>query len=526
MGLNLGTLLREARKETPEKLAVIDGKNRLSYEELDREASKFAAVLKGLGVESGENVAMLLPNSRFFPICYYGILYHGCTVVPLNPLLKSEEIEYHLDDSDSVAFVTLDVFAHNLVGDMNPPGHVRHLVGVELGDAPPPKGWKSFRDLMAAADPNWETVQTDAGDTAVIIYTSGTTGRPKGAELTHFNLFSNALISSIDAFKITEEDNVLGVLPFFHSFGQTAVMNSTILNRATMEVIPRFEAEAALMAIEKNKHTVFMGVPTMYYFMVEMQREKRFDLSSLRFCFTGGAPMPVEVLKEVDELFETELLEGYGLSETSPIACCNKERRPRKPGSIGVPLWGIEIKIFDDEDREVPRGERGELVMRGHNVMKGYYKRPEATAECMRNGWFHTEDVAYMDEDGYVFIVDRTKDLIIRGGYNVYPREVEEVLYTLDGVSEAAVVGIPHPAFGEEIVAYLSPCDGIGVTEEEVINFCKQRMAAYKYPRKVEFLAQLPKGPTGKILKRELRNLAAESSQKVSPKSSEDKEAR
>src|SRR5919199_1033230 len=326
----------------------------------------------------------------------------------------------------------------------------------------------------------------------------------KGAELTHSNMFMNALCNADKLLGLKENDVGIAVLPLFHIFGQTCVMNAFVYSSSTIVLVPRFEPEAALKAIQSAGVTVFQGVPTMYQYLLRHPELDEYDTSSLRLGVSGGASMPIEVLKESEERFGIVILEGYGLSETSPTACFNRSEEQRKVGSIGLPIWGTEAKVVDEEDNEVPCGERGELVLKGHHVMKGYYKKLEETKEAMKNGWFHTGDVATMDKDGFVFIVDRVKDMIVRGGYNVYPREIEEAIYEHEGVAEVAVIGVPHEELGEEVAAVVAMKEGASTTEEEVITFTKERLASYKYPRRVTFMDELPKTATGKILKREL----------------------
>ncbi len=366
-------------------------------------------------------------------------------------------------------------------------------------------GAVGFDGLLSEQPSEFDTAPTMPDDTAVIIYTSGTTGRPKGAELSHFNLFFNAVYKADKLLKLREDDVGMAVLPLFHIFGQTTVMNASIYVGNTVAMVPRFEPEAALETIQSAGVTVFVGVPTMYQYLLRYPESGEYDTSSLRLGVSGGASMPVEVLKDFEDKFGVVILEGYGLSETSPGACFNRSAEQRKVGSIGVPFWGVEIKVVDENDEDLPVGERGELVLRGHNVMKGYYKRPEATAEAIKNGWFHTGDVATMDEDGFFFIVDRVKDVVVRGGYNVYPREVEEAIYEHPGVAEVAVIGIPHEELGEEVVAVIVMKDGASADEEEITAFVRERVARYKYPRQIVFMDDLPKTATGKILKRELQ---------------------
>jgi long-chain acyl-CoA synthetase len=338
----------------------------------------------------------------------------------------------------------------------------------------------------------------------VILYTSGTTGKPKGAELTHSNLLFNCSVI-VPRLAPVENDVVsIAALPLFHSFGQTVVQNAAIATGGTITLLPRFTPEDWFEIMERDRVTLFAGVPTMYFALLHHESERKYDLSSLRHCMSGGAPMPVEVMRAFEKKYPVEILEGYGLSETSPVASFNMLGRPRNPGSIGYPVWGIELRIVDDEDNPLPDGERGEICIRGHNIMKGYLKQPEATKEALRGGWFHSGDIGVRDPEGFFTIVDRKKDLILRGGFNVYPREVEEVLFAHDAIAEAAVIGVPHESHGEEVKAVIVTTPGAELTAEEVIAYCKERVGAYKYPRIVEFTDALPKGSTGKILKREL----------------------
>jgi long-chain acyl-CoA synthetase len=341
----------------------------------------------------------------------------------------------------------------------------------------------------------------------VILYTSGTTGKPKGAELTHANLFLNCAFVVPRLLPRIDPDRFVAIasLPLFHSFGQTCIQNATIAHGGTFTLLPRFGPTEAFEILERDRVTVFAGVPTMYFALLHHAQERPYDLSALSLCMAGGAPMPLEVMNAFEKRFGVPILEGFGLSETSPVASFNRVDKPRKAGSIGYPVWGVELGIVDDQDRLLPDGERGEIVIRGHNVMKGYWKRPEATAETLRGGWFHSGDIGYRDEDGCYWIVDRKKDMILRGGFNVYPREVEEVLYAHEAVAEAAVLGVPHDRHGEEVKAVVALKAGRSASAEELIGWCRERLAAYKYPRLVEFVDALPKGPTGKILKRELR---------------------
>jgi long-chain acyl-CoA synthetase len=435
----------------------------------------------------------MLPNVPYFGAVYYGILRAGGIVVPMNVLLKRREISFYLEDSGARLLLAWHGFAEEARDGAAD-------AGAELLEVEP----SGFASMLADVEPTPGLVDTSEDDTAVILYTSGTTGKPKGAELTHANLSRNAEISSRTTCEIAAGDVVLGALPLFHSFGQTVGMNASLRVGACLTLVPKFDPGEALETMQRDRVTHFYGVPTMFGALLHHPERDRFDTSSLRTCITGGASMPVEVLRGFEDGFAAIVLEGYGLSETSPVSSSNHPGKERKPGSIGTPIEGVEMRVVDDDDEPVEQGEVGEIVIRGHNIMKGYWQRPEATDEAMRGGWFHSGDMARTDEEGYFFIVDRKKDLIIRGGYNVYPREVEEVLYEHPKIREAAVVGVPHDEWGEEIGAAVVLHDGEELSAEEISAYVKERIAAYKYPRVVWFLDDLPKGPTGKILKREI----------------------
>lgn len=508
MSLNLSTLLRESAKKNPGHAALVLGETTLSYGELDGLARKFASALKGLGVKPGQHVALMLPNVPHFTAAYFGAQYAGAAVVPLNVLLTGDEVAYHLNDSDAVALVVWEGFLPAALKARPHAESLKHLIvarGLE-SEVEVPAGAHDMMHLAAGADPVTDGPATNADDTAVILYTSGTTGRPKGAELTQFNMFYNAQYVAERLVGLSSKSVGLLTLPLFHSFGQTVMQNAFLYAGGTGVLLPKFDPEAALQLMHTHRVTMFSGVPTMYFALLHHPKADQFDLSSLEVCLSGGAAMPVEVMRAFDEKYGVNILEGYGLSETSPVASFNVLERPKKPGSIGLPLWGVEFRLEDDTGAVIEQvGAPGEICIKGHNVMKGYYKRPEATAEAIRDGWFHSGDIATRDEDGYYFIVDRKKDMIIRGGYNVYPREIEEVLYQHPAVLEAAVVGVPDDKLGEEVKAVLAVKADVPVTEADIIAYCKERIAANKYPRQVELRPELPKGPTGKILKRELR---------------------
>jgi long-chain acyl-CoA synthetase len=498
MGLNLASLLTESAERSPQGPAIRLGEAELSYAELDQSSARLATLLREKGLEPGDRVGVMLPNVPDFPVAYYGVLRAGGIVVPMNVLLKRREIAFYLEDSGATLLLAWHGFAEEArtgAADAD-----AELIEVEPA---------TFAAMLAEHEPTPGLVETAEDDTAVILYTSGTTGKPKGAELTHLNLFRNADVSSRTTCEVTGGDVVLGALPLFHSFGQTVGMNASLKVGACLTLVPKFDPGEALATMQRDGVTHFYGVPTMFGALLHHPERESYDTSALRTCITGGASMPVEVLRGFEEAFGAIVLEGYGLSETSPVSSSNHPDKDRKPGSIGSPIEGVEMRVVDENDEEVAQGEVGEIVIRGHNIMKGYWQRPDATEEAMRGGWFHSGDMARTDEEGCFYIVDRKKDLIIRGGYNVYPREVEEVLYEHPKIREAAVVGVPHEEWGEEIGAAVVLHDGEELPAEEVSAYVKERIAAYKYPRVVWFLDDLPKGPTGKILKREIEPPAA-----------------
>jgi long-chain acyl-CoA synthetase len=491
--MNLAQILGDAAAADPERVAVKLDDFALTYGLLEQATMRVAGMLAQRSIRAGDRVAVMLPNVPHFVVGYYGILRAGAVVVPLNVLNKRREVEYYLRDSGAKLLLVWHDFAQEAA-----PAAAE--VGCECVSVVPGE----FEQTLFTIDPVPDLAQRALSDTAVLLYTSGTTGTPKGAELTHENLLRNCQASR-NLFDLGPGAVVLGALPLFHSFGQTCAMNTCMLAGGTLTLLPRFDPVRALEIIQRDAVAVFEGVPTMYGAMLNVPDRERFDTSTLRCCASGGAALPVELMRGFERAFTCQILEGYGLSETSPVASFNHPDRERKPGSIGTPIAGVEMKVVDDHDAELPPGEVGEIVIRGHNVMKGYWHRPEASAEAMRGGWLHTGDLARVDEDGYFFIVDRKKDLIIRNGFNVYPREIEEVLYEHPAVREAAVVGIPDPEYGEEIAAAVSLKDGVSASPDELRDYVKDQLAAYKYPRKIWIVDDLPKGPTGKILKRELK---------------------
>ncbi len=492
---NIASALSRSAAANPEAVAIKLDDVELSYAALDGASSLVAGLLKERGVEPGDAVGLMLPNVPYFPVIYYGILKAGAAVVPMNVLLKGREAEFYLSDSGAKQFFAWHGFAEEAE-------IAAEAAGVQLTNVAP----GDFEQLIGAASPLAEAAGRQGDDTAVILYTSGTTGTPKGATLTHDNIGSN-VETTLGMFGFTPGDVIFGGLPLFHSFGQTCSMNSGIAAGATITLLPRFDAAKALEIIDRDKVNVFMGVPTMYVGLLHDPGIENVDASSLRFCVSGGASLPVEVLSAVEERLGAKMLEGYGLSETSPVASFNHPDFPSKAGSIGRPIPGVEMKLVDDEGNDIAPGDPdavGEIAIKGPNVMKGYWGRDDATAEVMRGEWFLSGDMARRDEDGYYFIVDRKKEMIIRGGYNVYPREIEEVLYQHPAVMEAAVIGVPDDTHGEEVAAAVGLKPGAEATPDELIEYTKQNVAAYKYPRHIWIVDELPKTATGKILKREI----------------------
>ena len=504
--LSLAMVLAETAKRRPEHPAVVLGDTKVPYAALWEAARKQATVLRDRGVGPGDSVALLLPNTPHFPMAYYGALALGAVVVPVHALLTAEEIQYVLEDSGAKVLVC----AAPLLGEG---AKGAELAGVDLlavmdgGDADVPR----LDALAQEAEPLDAVVLREAEDPAVVLYTSGTTGKPKGAVLSHLNLLLNAQTSAFDTIGLQADDVLLGCLPLFHSFGQTCAMNAGFRVGATLVLMPRFDGPQALQIMVDNDVTAFLGVPTMYMGLLAAAKESD-ARPTLRLAASGGSALPGAVIDQVKEVFGADVLEGYGLSETSPVATFNQTVFGTKPGTVGRPIWGVDVEIAAAETEGqidlLPTGELGEIVIRGHNVMLGYLNKPEATAESVVDGWFRSGDLGTKDEDGFVTIVDRKKDMILRGGYNVYPREVEEVLARHDGVAQVAVIGLPHETHGEEVVAVVvreSP-DASGDEEfgEELVAYSKEHLAKYKYPRRVLVVGEMPLGPSGKVLKREL----------------------
>jgi len=506
MTFNLATILTETALATPEAQVHRFMGTATTYRELDEHSGRFASGLREAGLEPGDVVALQLPNVPQFLIAYFGVLKAGMVVLPLNPLLMAPELEYHLGDSSAallIGFEGMHAEASKACERLGMP-----LYLVSFGAAPLPDDARPFSALLSGSAldvPGGDVVPCGPEDTAVLIYTSGTTGKPKGAELTHFQLYMNCTIAG-SLFGYRSDDVTLAVLPFFHVFGLSSVINVAVRYGGCLSIVPRFTPADALDIIERDRCTVIGGVPTMLHALAQQDIAGR-DLAALRVAVSGGASLPEEIMRTFEDMYGIEVLEGYGMSETAS-SCSFNRPGDRRVLSIGKPMWGVTMRVADSSGQPLPPGREnvGEILIRGHNVMKGYLGRPEATAETLRDGWLHSGDLGYMDSDGFYFIVDRAKDLVIRGGYNVYPREIEEVLYAHPSIAEAAVIGKPDERLGEEVVAVVSLRPGSELTAEELIAYCRERLAAYKYPREVRFVGELPKGPSGKILKSALRD--------------------
>lgn len=489
--MNLASHLVRSARTHPDRAALRLEDAVVSYRTLDQDSAHMAGLLDSRGVKPGDRVAIMLPNVPEFALAYFGVLRAGGIVVPMNPLLKSREVAYYLGDSGARLLFAWHTFADEArAGAQQAEAEV---VVVRAG---------AFDSLLASAPSVEDVADLHEDDTAVILYTSGTTGQPKGAELTHANLTRNCDIAG-ELVQLTADDVIFGGLPLFHAFGQTCTLNAAVGSGACLTLLPRFDAGKALGILGEHGVTVFAGVPTVFGRLVREPDRDAYPVSRLRVSLTGGAAMPVQVLHDFQTAFDCVVLEGYGLSETSPIASFNTLRAGPKPGSVGTPIRGVEMRVVAN-GTEVPQGESGEIAIRGHNVMKRYWQRPEETAAAIRDGWLYTGDIGRVDQDGYFWIIGRTKDVIIRGGYNVYPREVEDVLYEHPAVADAAVIGLPNSDLGEEVGAAVVLKPGARTTAEELREYVKHQVAAYKYPRKVWITDALPKGPTGKILKRQI----------------------
>jgi long-chain acyl-CoA synthetase len=509
MSLNLAECVELSARQCPDKTAVIHDDVRLSYKELAQMAKRVANILRAKGIGPGDKVALMLPNTPHFPIVYFGILYAGAAVVAFNCLLKKDEIIHQLTDCEAVALFAFKGFEQEAVPAVAGTPCCKHLVLVEPDmEMQEPALGESFLALMAQASPRFDMVQTMPDDPAVFLYTAATDGWPMAAELTHFNMFQNAVTVSHFIFKYRQDDVCMCVLPLFHAFGQTTMMNAPLLAGASITMAPRFDTGKMFEIIRRDRVTLLAMVPTMFHFMVQYKQDEKFDMSSVLVGITGGSAMPRELAEAFTARFGIPVLEGYGLTETSPVVAFNRTLEENKPGSIGTAGWGMSVRTMRQDGSFAETGEEGEVVIRGHNVMRGYYKKPEANQHVFAGGWLHTGDLGYIDEDGFIFLTGRLKDMVIRAGLNVYPREVERVLEQHPAVAEAAVIGVVDLVRGEEVLAFVVLQEDTEADARELASWCRDHMAPYKVPRKIEVIASLPRDEAGRVCKDELRMLA------------------
>lgn len=506
--MNLGEMLAQTAKATPDKTAIIFHDQRTSYREFDERANQIANGLIQLGIEPGDRVALYIHNLPIFMEAYYGILRAGASVVPFNVLYKAGEVEYILNDSGAKALLTFAPFAPVALAAAANALDLRHII---VAAPEPIQGATLWRDAFANATTTAPDTTVQDEDVAVICYTSGTTGHPKGAMLTHRNLVSNCEQCSVIEKIATRPDDVIWLaLPLFHIYAMNVGMNLTVLHGATINLIERFDLTGSLAELQKNRCTVLYGAPPMFVGWAQVPTLKDYDLSTVRYIASGAAALPVRIMELFESMAGVPISEGYGLTEASPVVTSNAAGPVVKPGTVGPAIPGCEVKIVDEAGNEAPRGQMGEVICRGPNIMKGYWRQPQATADALRDGWLHTGDLGTMDDDGYISIVDRIKDMINVSGYNVYPREVEETLFKHPAVADAAVVQYPDPYQGESVLAFVVLKQGASATEQEIIDYCRSEIAVFKCPRKVIFTDALPKNSTGKVLRRELREKATQ----------------
>lgn len=507
--MNLSEQLSITAMEHPNKTAFIFQDKETSYMELEGAVRKFAYRLEQLGYKKGDHLALVVGNSPYYVIGMYGALRLGAVVVPINPLYTAHEMTYILKNGDVKAVITMDVLLEKFAAIADQLPDIHHYISCETGAEAVSAGpiispkMKSFTAMVQEGSTDFAGPALNEEDLAIVLYTSGTTGKPKGAMLSHKNLYSNAK-DVADYLKINGNARVIAALPMFHVFCLTVSLNAPLMNGGTILIMPKFSPQGVFKIAKEHEATIFAGVPTMYNYLLQSSKGNESEFAGIKLCISGGSSMPVSLLKDFEKVFNVRISEGYGLSEASPVTCFNPLDKPRKPGSIGTNIVHVENKVVDEFGEEVAVGEVGELIVQGPNVMQSYYKMPEETTAALKDGWLYTGDMARMDDEGYFYIVDRKKDMILVGGYNVYPREVEEVLYAHPNVSEAAVVGIPHPETGEAVICFVV-ADHTGITEKNLIEFCKAHLAKYKIPTSIEFLDELPKNTTGKILRKNLR---------------------
>ena len=512
---NLSIALEDNAQRIPNRLAIISEEKKISYKELNLLSNRVANLILDLGINPGDSIALQCPNISFFPIIYYGILKMGGVIVPMSILLKKKEISFILNNSKAKLLFfyqgdqTLNIVKEALAGVKESPEIIQSILieNQEFKSFSNPLV-KNLNSLIKDASSEFEYIPTNAEETAVVIYTSGTTGKPKGVKLTHSNLAWNSSIT-VDLFDFKGDDIALTVLPLFHIFGQNCIMNAAVFAGISNVLLKRFDSNEVIQCIQKHSVTIFAGVPTMFWNLLnDLNTFKKGEISLLknhwRIALSGGAAIPVELINKFEKTYGVPIFEGYGMSEGSPLVTYNQPAYKRKIGSVGLPIWGVQVKVINDKFIEVPSYVVGQIIFKGHNVMKGYFNNEEETKKVIKNGWMHSGDLGYKDDQGYLFVVDRMNDMIIRGGVNIYPREIEEVIIKHPKISLVAVVGIPDQRMGEEIMAYIILNKDQDMSKAELKSWVKAKVAANKYPRKIEFVKELPMNATGKILKRKL----------------------
>jgi long-chain acyl-CoA synthetase len=500
--MSVGELVRETAKRVPDKAALIFHDRPITYREVDEEIERAAAGFAALGIKRGDRVALLVHNVPHFVYAYHGLLRVGAVMIPLNTMYTTEEVSYILADADARAVVVAEPFIGTVAGLRETLPMLEHVVVAGTSAPVGAMTWEQMTGQGTGSPP----VTPEEDELAVIAYTSGTTGKPKGAMLSHANLVANLdQMARATSLAHSEDDVVLLALPLFHIYALNVILGLTLRVGGTAVLMERFDAVASLDAVERHRVTILFGAPPMFVAWLNTPGADRADLSSVRLAISGAAPLPGAVLEDFRRRLGITIWEGYGLTETSPGVTSNAMGDAAKPGSIGKPLPGVEVRIVDSSGEDVEEGDPGEILVRGPNVFKGYWRQDEASDDAMRDGWFRTGDVGYADEDGYIFLVDRKKDLIIVSGFNVYPREVEDALYRHPKVADVAVIGVPHPYTGETVKAFVVLKPGERATEEDILDFARKYLARFKCPGVIEFVPELPHLPTGKVLKRALR---------------------
>ena len=504
--VSVGDLVRDTARRVPDKTALIFHDQPIKYAEVDREIERAAAGFASLGIKRGDRVAVLVHNVPHFVYAYHGLLRAGAVMIPLNTMYTSEEVSYILADADARAVVVAEPFVGTVDGLQNTLPMLEHVI---VAGSRAPIGAITWEQMLGRGG-EAPLVAPGEDDLAVIAYTSGTTGRPKGAMLTHGNLLANLdEMAQVPVLAEAESDVVLLALPMFHIYALNVILGLTLRVGAAAVLMERFDAVGSLDAIARHKVTVLFGAPPMFIAWLNTPGVDRYDLSSVRVAVSGAAPLPGMVLEDFRRRLGITIWEGYGLTETAPGVTSNAMGEQPKPGSIGKPLPGVEVRIVDSHGEDVEEGDPGEIIVRGPNVFRGYWRQDEASKDALADGWFHTGDVGYADADGYIFLVDRKKDLILVSGFNVYPREVEDALYRHPKVADVAVIGVPHPYTGETVKAFVVLKPGESATEEDILDFSRTYLARFKLPGVVEFVSELPHLPTGKVLKRALRDETA-----------------